>query len=109
MENVTSNSPAVTLIVEHSSLYSSTLRSGQVTETALRLCYATALSGSIPPNFEGSASENSPVDLSFRGRGVSTTWHIYIEKDEIGTKQIDPSQSSKIEISIGYRSFLIPS
>jgi hypothetical protein len=54
LENVTSNSPAVTLIVEHSDRYSSKLPSEQVIETVLRLRRATALSGSVPPNFEGS-------------------------------------------------------
>jgi hypothetical protein len=62
---VTSNSPAVTLIVEYSSHYSSKLHSGQVIETVLRLCRATALSGSVPPNFEGSVSGNSQSTYHF--------------------------------------------
>jgi hypothetical protein len=110
LENVISNAPAVTLIVEHSGRYRAKLRpKGEIEEEVLQPHRATALSAEDDSdNFGGSASGNSPIDLSFWGRGVITSWNIYIEKDEITRKQVDLSQLSKIEIEIGYKSFLAP-
>jgi hypothetical protein len=108
LENVKSNAPAITLIVEHSGIYKAKLREDDnIIQVVLKPHRATALSARDPPNFGGETLGDSPKELSFWGRGVATSWHIYIEQDEIASKQIDLSQLSKIEVSISYRSFLV--
>jgi hypothetical protein len=103
----TAAAPAVTLIVEHAGTYDVTLRDGSTRHLVLHPRPTVTTASKSALQLAGAAVGTSPLDLPFWGRGVSTTWHLYIEDSEILTNQVDLSQLSELQVGIGYQSFLV--
>ena len=60
-----------------------------------------------PQEFVRIVSGQDP-STRFWGRGVASTWTLYLEPDEVTGNEVDLSQLQRIELVIGYRALLLP-
>jgi hypothetical protein len=98
--------PTISCIMEHSGGYTERLRNGTQVDLLLgpRSAVIQAIVSSL--EFRGGIAGGSPEKLGFGGRGVASTWHLFIEQEEMTSKHIDLSGLTEIEVAIGYAAFL---
>jgi hypothetical protein len=106
LTGATANVPAISCLVEHSGRFTTRKRDGSTASLILKPRLTVVQTAKSALTFRGVRIGTSPDDLSFWGRGVTTTWNVSIEPDEVVRRQVDLSGLSAIEIEIGYEAFL---
>lgn len=100
------NAPAISCIVEHSGRYTQIKRDGSRVDVSLGPRPAIVQAAKTAGQFSGYVGGNFQK-LPFWGRGLASSWHLYIENAEITQKGVDLSTLSEIQVAIGYDAFFV--
>lgn len=97
--------PLVSCVIEHSGRYTQKKRDGTLANLVLKPRSAVVPAGLSSTQVGGVIS--GPEQVPFWGRGVATSWHLYIEPDVIKLANVDLSNLTSITLEIGYDAFLV--
>jgi hypothetical protein len=101
-----SAAPAISCFVEHSGRFvEKRLSDGAPQEMALAPRRAVVQAGKTANTFTGAVIGTDPRTLGFLGRGVASTWTIFVEAEELARKNVDLSGLTRIEVEIEYNAF----
>lgn len=100
------SAPAISCVVEHSGRYTQIKRDGSQIDVTLGPRPAVVQAAKTTGQYSGSQSGDFN-SLPFWGRGVASTWHLYVESAEMTQKSVDLSGLTEIDIAIGYNAFFL--
>lgn len=102
----TANAPAISCVVRHSGNFDEKRLADSATKNMLlrpRVAVAQASQSALA--YTGGVVGLSPKELDFWGRGVAAGWMVFVEAEEIASKQINLSGLTKIEVELSYDAF----
>ncbi|TDH24531.1 hypothetical protein EXU57_14390 [Segetibacter sp. 3557_3] len=103
----TSNSDAITAIVEHTGSYSEKKRNGNIIEATLLPRKGVVIAKQSALTSDIGVLDGSEPGIDFWGRGVAADWRLYIEKEELANANINLANIAEIQVWFVYQSFLV--